>query len=485
MMLDGTAPHSAMIFASMMQTYMANPLEEWARVAISDAPKAVREDDEVKGYLSEASRQVRMELNRPMSSTYPSLHEHNLDLGCFGSGISLLLDDNRNNGVYVSHEPLHECWFDEDDYGRVDILVRRRKWNVAQAMRHFPKKDLGTAYTTDRDGSGRKERRDVYNFILPMNDPRVSPHLPKGIPGPYVSIWMTDSEKHIIHIDTVPEFRAMVSRWTKANGFPYGRSVGMIALGDILMVNRMAEVILRGAEKLTDPPLVFPDGGLLSPVRMYPGGITYSDGEINFQPLLAPGASRIEVGAAMLAERQQAIRDAFFVPFLITPTGPQKTATEVLQHRDERNRLMAPMVIRQEQELYDPLVLLTYKVLVRKGRIPPPPPAMAKYQARVQYQSPLVSSQLQTRALSTIQFLEQTALAAQLDPKAIDNVDIDAAVQQIHIGTGAPVEVIRSAINLKKKREGDQQQVELAQTAMMAKGLAESSAKLTAANRPR
>jgi hypothetical protein len=218
---------------------------------------------------------------------------------------------------------------------------------------------------------------------------------------------------------------------------------------------------------------------------MYPGGITYSDGELDFKPLLAPGASRIEVGAAMLETRQQAIRDAFFVPFLITPTGPQKTATEVLQHRDERNRLLAPMVIRQEQELYDPLVLLTYKVLIRKGRIPPPPPAMAGYQARVEYQSPLVASQMQTRALSTIQFAEQLALLAQLDPKALDNLDVDRAAHQVHIGTGAPLDVLRSALDVRKKREGEQQQMQTAQMAEMAKGMGETQAKLTAANRPR
>lgn len=486
MMLDGTAPHSVMIFASMMQTYMANPLEEWARVSVDDVGTDVLEDDNVKGYLDLSSRAVRAALNRPMSATYTTLHEHNLDLGCFGSGVSMVLDDRREGGVYISHEPLHNCWFEDDDYGQVDMLIRKRCWNVSQAVRHFPGKNLGPSFTADRDATkGQRPRRDLFNFIIRTRDPRVADLVPSDVPGPYVSVWLSECDNHIISVDTVPEFRGLVSRWTKADGFPYGRSVGMVALGDILMVNRMAEVILRGAEKLTDPPLVFPDGGLLSPVRMYPGGITYSDGEVNFQPLLAPGASRIEVGAAMLAERQQAIRDSFFVPFLITPTGPQKTATEVLQHRDERNRLLAPMLIRQEQELYDRLVLLTYKILVRNGKIPPPPPELGRFRAKVEYQSPLVFSQLQNRALSTIQFLEQVALVGQLDPKAFDKVDIDASVDQIHIGTGAPRDVIRTSVALNEKRKRDRADLEQAQLAMAAKGAVEASAKLTAANRPR
>jgi hypothetical protein len=124
---------------------------------------------------------------------------------------------------------------------------------------------------------------------------------------------------------------------------------------------------------------------------------------------------------------------------------------------------------------------MTYKLLVKKGRFPPPPQAMAGYRARVAYRSPLITSQLEAKALTTMNFMENLALLTQIFPKAPDNVDEDVAVNMIHIGTGAPADVLRPPSDVRKKRQADQ----AAETAMVAseaaKGLAESKAKLVSA----
>lgn len=482
MILDGTAPHSLMIFASALQTFLANPMEQWATVALPTAPKAIRESDEVKRYLALASDTIHLELTDPSTGTYSSLHEHYIDTGAFGSGVSILLDDpKRRDGVYLSHEPYYNCWWEDDHLGNPMILARKKCWTAAQATRMFPGVDLGPTLQAEIDGKKpTSTKHDFYSFIMPRSDLRLEGTEAAKALNPYVEIWMAPGD-HIVRTRGVDEFRPLISRWTKANSFPYGRSVTMTALGDILMVNRMSEVLLRGAEKLVDPPWIFPDGGLLSPVRMYPGGMSYSDGELQGQPLVAPGSSRIEVGAAMLEQRQQAIRDSFFVPFFTTPNKPNQTATEVLQHREERNRMLAPMVLRQQQELYDRFILMTYKLLVRKGRIPPPPAVMAGHRARVAYRSPLITSQLEAKALTTMNFMENLALLTQIFPKAPDGVDVDAAVKMVHIGTGAPKEVLLPEATVKAKRKQDQAAETAMVTAEAAKGAAESKAKLVSA----
>jgi hypothetical protein len=214
----------------------------------------------------------------------------------------------------------------------------------------------------------------------------------------------------------------------------------------------MKETILRGAEKLVDPPLLMPEGGLVSPVRLMPGGLTFTDGQVKPEPLIPPGASRIEMGQELLSRTQDAIRDGFFNPLFVTPDSPVKTATQVLQQVDERNRAVSPMLVRQQTELYHPFIKRAINLLNRAGKFPERPGILIGRPLTVRYVSPLASSQLQLEALGTQRIIEGLLPWANVDPTVLDPFDPDEVAKVVQAGSGAPTKILRSKSALAKLR---------------------------------
>jgi hypothetical protein len=68
----------------------------------------------------------------------------------------------------------------------------------------------------------------------------------------------------------------------------------------------------------------------------------------------------------MEEQRRGAIRDAFYVNQLMMQSGPQMTATEVVQRNEEKMRLLGPVLGRLQSELLRPLIDRTFAILLRK-----------------------------------------------------------------------------------------------------------------------
>jgi hypothetical protein len=268
----------------------------------------------------------------------------------------------------------------------------------------------------------------------------------------------------MMHVGVYEEFPYMVPRWLKVRNDPYGRGPGTKVLPDVRMVNRMFETILRGAEKLVDPPLLIPDGGLISPLRLFPGGISFSEGNVKPEALIPPGASRIEMGNELLFRKQRDVERGFFVQLFQTEDTPVKTATQVLQEVDERNRAVSPMLVRQQAELFHPLVKRIFGILARLGRIPPLPDVIQETRVSVEYLSPLTGSQVQIEALGLVRLMETAAGWAQVDEAIFDIFDGDEVAKVLHAGSGAPMRVLRTENKVKAVREArDQAQQQQAQ----------------------
>jgi hypothetical protein len=257
----------------------------------------------------------------------------------------------------------------------------------------------------------------------------------------------------------------------------------MTVLGDIIMVNRMAATVLRGAEKLVDPPILIPDGGLVSPLRYYPGGVSYTDGDVEPRPLLPPGASRIELGDALIDKRQEAIREGFFVPLFITPDSPVKTATQVMQEVDERNRATAPMITRLHHELFNPLVRRVLSLLTSAGRLPPPPSTVDNVVLDVEFVSPVVASQRMQEGMALMRLFEMVSPWYQVDRGAFDWFSTDAVVRVLHAATGAPASTLNTPDKVDKVRKARQNMEQAAVQQQQALAGVDVLAKLQAAQK--
>ncbi len=85
---------------------------------------------------------------------------------------------------------------------------------------------------------------------------------------PFASVYIDPHDKITISESGYDELPYVCPRFLKASfERGYGRSPAMTALADTKMLNKMAEVTIRSAQKQVDPPLMLPDDGFMMPIR--------------------------------------------------------------------------------------------------------------------------------------------------------------------------------------------------------------------------
>jgi len=478
--LDSTAPRSLEMFASFLHTLLNNPASEWVRLGVEGEPE-LQLSSAVRAYMETCQKKIMNALTSPSADIYSQLHQIYLDIGAFGTAV--MFEDVVQKRLRCRVYHLDDCVIDEGEDENIDSMIRQRRQTKRAALQRFGKEKLGREYENLSDDKlGTKDR--FLHAVFPATDP-LAEELPlrqrlKG--AAYYSCWiLTGNENRILEYGSYEEFPYFVPRWYKSRGEIYGRSPAMTAMPDIRMVNRMSDTILRGAEKIVDPPLVIPDGSLVSPVRTYSGGLTFTEGQIDIKTLIPPGTSRIETGQVLLEQRQAAIKEAFFTPLFVTPDSPVKTATQVLQEVDERNRALSPMLVRMQTELFSRLVTRTYNILERSGLLPKAPAELAGKRLKLEYVSPLIASQKQMDGLSLMRTFEQMALWAQTDKGLFDWIDTDMVAQLIPQANGAPAKIVQSSTKVKTIRDARAKQEAAAMTAQLMPEAASAAAQVMTA----
>jgi hypothetical protein len=456
--LDSTAPRSLELFASFLHTVMNNPSQQWFSFRLADTDKPTSEE---KQWLEAGAKEALRKM--VAARVYGQLHETLLGLGNVGTAV-LYVEGAPDPGLRIRNFHLGDCVLDEGDDGNIDSNFRQMMRTPRQALQRWGE-DAGRNVQqalTKNDGQPIR----YIHAVFPMDEPHLGELVPsqiRNLGAPFASVWVNTGDGSTVSAGHYHEFPYMIPRWYRTSNEMYGRSPAMSVLPAIRMANRMLETILRGAEKLVDPPLLLPGGMMLSPVRLFPGSISYSDGHVKPEVLIPPGASRIEVGNAMLERTQTDIEKGFFVPLFMDIDEKVKTATQVLQEADERNRAVSPMLMRTQTELYDPFVRRSTKVLERGGHLPEQPPGMEGREITVDYASPLVASQRQIEGLSIARLFEGLAPWAGVNENLFDRIDTDILTEILHAANGASAKLLRTDDAVRRIREGRQAQEEQAQ----------------------
>lgn len=481
--LDSTGPRALELFASFLHTLLNNPAQQWFRLRIRDNAELSKKV-EVKKWMEEVERLMLSEMSSQSANLYQHLHTIYIDLGAYGTAVLYVEFVNGQLRVRAFH--LQDCIVRENEAGFVDSLDRQEFLNPRQAKQRWGDaagKSIDEAMKSRASGSKSQKFRFLH-CVFPVSDQDMNSLLParvKNSGSAFASIWINTKDRVVIQAGTFEEFPYMAPRWMKARGEAYGRSPGIKVLPDVRMANRMKATIIRGAEKLVDPPLLLPDGGLMSPVRLHAGGLTFTEGNVEAKPLIPPGASRIEMGNQLLEQVQRAIEKGFFVELFQTQDSPVKTATQVLQEGDERNRAVSPMLIRTQAELFHPLVLRVYRVMERNLKLPEPPEDLRGAVLDVEYVSPLTGSQRQLEGLAVMRLFESLAPWAQVDPGVFDHFEPDQVVAVVHGATGAPAQILRTKAKVKEVQDARAKQQQQAEGFARGADAADSAAKIISA----
>ncbi len=382
-LLDSTAMRSLELFASSIHSLMNNPASQWFKLGVAgtETRKLGQSEQEM---LDTVSAEMLRYMTARGVNIYSTLHSTYISLGGFGTACIYI--GGGGDPLLIREFPMADIAIDESANGAIDTVYRVERLTLRQLLQRWPNR-TPESFGPRLADPGMTDPVDIVHAVFPSSELAL---LEAEYPGghdaglmaqaaqrakmfPWLSVWFNKEDKVTLDMGGFEELPYVVPRWYKARGEMYGRSPGMTTLPDARMTNRMMDTIIRGAEKLVDPPLMLPTGSLMSPLRVWPGAITLTDGIVQANPLLAPGASRVEYGQELLLTRQQAIREGFFTPLFATPDSPVKTATQVLHQADERNRAIAPMLIRLQEELFHPMLFRVFNILARKNLLTIPP----------------------------------------------------------------------------------------------------------------
>lgn len=472
--LDSTAVDALEELASALHSYLTSPVERWFSLVITDPD--VMDDPESLLWLEQTADIIYAEYARPEARFNTAIHEVYLDIGSYGTGI--IGQEWIDGHLMFKGHGLPDCWILENNLDTVDTLFRMVRWRLEQIEDEF-----GFLPPELKRIQENKQARDKLFRVIHGVAPRGTNGVFKKT-MPFESVWVCMETKELLRDDGYMSFPYHCPRWTKVAGEIYGRSPAMKCLPDVRMLNAMERTIIKAAEKIVDPPLQVPDDAFLTPIRTSPGAILYKEpNSEHIEPLITQG--NIPVGLEYTDRKREMIKRAFYNDWIrMEKEKVEMTAYETADRRDEKLRLIAPMLGRQEVELLGPCIARSIELLSRHNRLPPPPKNIMGRLMRVIYNSQASRAQLGTKAVAMGQFVQELMPMAQIAPDILDIVDTDAYARELAKARGVSRLVLRSddqlnAIRQKKQQaQAMQQAVQVAEPATKSiKNLADAAEK--------
>lgn len=481
--INSTPLESARTLASGMMAGITSPSRPWFRLTVADTE--LKEQQAVKEWLSQVERVLREVMAK--SNLYKGLHLVYADLGPFAvSAMAVEEDDEDEVRCYVF--PVGSYCLATSHRGNVDTIFREVSMTVSQLVRLFTLEKCSTRVKGLHESGQLDTRIDVVHCVWPNDG------YEKGKLGPAGKKWLSrwweatsTDEEGWLREGGFDEFPVMAPRWEVVGEDTYGHGPGFAALGDCRALQLLERRSAQAADKVVNPPMSAPVASLGKPISLLPGEVNFVDALGTGQalrPALVIDPRAIEVMQLKIQQHEARIRKAFFADLwlMLSSSDTTMTAREVSERREEKLLQLGTVLEALADELLDPVIDRLFGILLRRGRIPPPPEELQGTELKVEYISIMAQAQ---KLLSTTGLERIAAFAgnlAQLNPSVMDKVDMDQLVDEYADSLGVAPATVRSddavaAMRQQRaKAQAQQQQMEqLAQGAQTAKTLADTS----------
>lgn len=450
---DGTALQSIDLMAAFLHGMLTSGSAPWFHLDIKDTD--INRDDDVREWLQDSSKRMMRAFTQSNFET--EVHESYVDLVVFGTSCLFTEMDGRDLRFSTRH--ISEYYAQEDQFGMVNTVFRNYKMTAEQAIERFGEDNV-TQFIKKAYEKRPDEDVEILHSVMPRTGRDRTKPDNKNMP--FMSCYICMGSKEIISEGGFEELPYVVPRFLKATGEVMGRSPAMTALPDVKMLNLMSKTIIQAAQKQIDPPLLVPDDGFLLPIRTQPGGLNfYRAGSRDSITPLQTGAN-IPIGLNMEEQRRSAIRQAFYVDQILSSSGANMTATEVIQRQEERMRVIGPVLGRLMNEMLRPLIDRVFALMLRNGMLAEPPEILQGRDIDIEYVSPLARAQKSNSLNNTMRALEILMPLAEALPVG-DHIDPDGLVEHITDALGVPKTTLRSSREVAETRQQRAEQEQMMQ----------------------
>lgn len=460
---DGTAMAANVQLASGLHSFLCNPVDRWFSLGLSN--ERIEADDESLEWLELVSDTIYAVYSNEDTCFNQSIGEGFLDLGSFGTGcISQEWSDEIQNPFFKSHAAA-SCWYKENHRSQIDTVHKESDWTYRQIVQRFGAgcltQNMASLYEKDPD---RQER--VVHIVSPRSDRQEGKLDARN--KRYQSIYLCAKEKHILFEGGYDSLPYHASRWAKLAEEVYGRSPAALCLPDIRMLNQMERIMIKAANKLVDPPIIVENDGVLLPLKTHAGAIIFKEPGAEAPTPLITGIS-LPINMEMSDQKRKYIEECFHADWIrMEKENIEMTATEVMDRREEKLRLIAPILGRQQSELLGPLIMRTFSLLVEKKRIPPAPALIQQNQLKITYVSPAAKAQTGVKAVAMTRFVQEMLPLEQVRPGTLDAIDFDMLARELSIARQVPRSIMRKQSDIKKMRASQQATQQAQQAAAVA-----------------
>src|SRR3990167_9381587 len=464
---DGTPMQAARSLSNAIGG-MIRP-EGLPKVEMKTDDESLNDLDEVKNWLSDAEEKMRSGFNNPHARFRQASGETDQDLVVFGTAVMFVSEAPKQNRLFFQSLHLKDATPFGGETGAAEGMFLKRKLTARQLVSRF-----GIEKLSERSQEIAKKTSDdkieVLHIVIPRKEAKTRPLFSKDLA--FADIWLEIDAKHLLSEAGFHEFPFIVPRWDTSSGEDYGRSPGMIALPDADTLQAMGETILIAGQRAADPPLFAPNDGSFDAVNSFPGGLSYYDVETAvamrgnpFFPL-ETGAN-LPISRDMQQDTRLQIMAAFFKNVLNLPVeGPQMTATEVNQRKEEFIREIGPIFGRLETDYTAPMVERAFMIMLRGGAFLPIPEVLQGENIRFEYESPVKRIRQQIEAASARIWVQEALAIGQVRPDVIDLVNFDEYGRFTAEALGIPRKLVNGKEQVQQIRDQRQEALQAQQQAM-------------------
>lgn len=476
---------SAQTLAAGMASGMASQARPWFNL---EAPTGVQRNSNVMRWLFDVQESMRNVLSK--SNLYNILPQLFHAQGVYGTGCMAALPDEQDV-VRFYHYPIGTYALDTSARGVVDTFYREYTMTARQMQQQFGKESLAPN-TQQMAEKGSLLAITVCHLIEPNPDADMTRADNLSMPWRSTYWEKGSNDGLVLRQSGFQTFPVMAPRWDVNGVNVYGNGPGDVALGKSRELQLLEADKLRIVQQLARPAVTAPLSMRGMAANLVPGGTVWVPDQLvgqAFQPAYVPDPSALPNVRAEIDQCERAVAEAYFEDLflLISQADGQMTATEVIQRKEEKMLMLGPVVERNNDELFDPLMDQVFQIMVEQSTprwmglmpgvplIPPPPEELAGVPLTVEYISILAQAQKAIAAGTIERSLQFTGLMIQSGfPEAADSINPDAMQAAYYAAIGAPPTILRDAeqvAGIRQARAEQQQQQMMAEQGMaMAQG---------------
>lgn len=496
-------------YADGMQSGVTNPNNNWFEFVQEKNGNKVRESKSLKEWFDFITQQVSRCMQR--SNVYRVTNQVYLHAGVFGTACAMLIHGEKPGEVYLHLIDEGNYWIAENQYHRVDTLLRRMRITIAQAVEEFGLSALPERWCDLFDTGRNEELVTVWNLICPnVRESKLFVDVNRD--SPFASFYWADEQvadgdnNGIIRISQYSYNPIIAYRHMHSFSSVYGIGIGELSLPDVKQLYYLEMVIAKLIGNEANPPLMAPSSMKGKAINEFPGGITYVDN------MSAVGGAPIQrlfqtnINPEVTIMKQQQVKDSinslwhgdlFAMMLNISKNRQDMTAREVNELSGEKVALLGPILTGMNDDFLNPMVDGIFTILYEDGFLEDDDHEIPDECIPYEGEEPEITigtefvSTIHTEALANLRMrgmfklMDVVAMLAQVNPDVMAKIDCDQLVDEISnvYRTTAPfVRTDKEALEIRatKAREEaaimqQQQLADMAKTAgSQAKALSET-----------